>query len=125
MAQEMPSVLVVDDEPEIRSTLSEYLEMQGYPVLTADGGEAALSVLKEQEVRFVLLDIRMPGMSGLETLEQIRLNHPEVIVVMVSGMGMEDLAQRALRMGASDYISKPLRLDYLETVISMLELLNE
>ena len=125
MAQDRPTVLVVDDEPEIRSTLSEYLEMQGYPVLMADGGEAALSILKEHEVKFALLDIRMPGMDGLQTLEQIRLKHPEIIVVMVSGMGMEDLAQRALRMGASDYISKPLRLDYLETVLGMLELLDE
>ena len=124
MVEEMPLVLIVDDEPEIRSTLSEYLEMQGYPVLTAGGGTAALSTLAEQGVRFVLLDIRMPEMDGLQVLEQIRLRHPEVIVIMISGMGTEDLAQRALRMGASDYISKPLRLEYLETVIGMLEILS-
>ena len=124
MVQEMPKILVVDDEQEIRNTLSEYLNMQGYLVLTAGGGREALSILEEREVQFMLLDIRMDDMDGLQVLERVRLTHPDIIVVMISGLGMEDQAQRALSMGASDYISKPLRLDYLETVISMLEVLN-
>lgn len=124
MVQEMPTILVVDDEQEIRNTLSEYLDMKGYPVLTAGSGREALSILDEREVQFMLLDIRMDDMNGLQVLQRIRLTHPDIIVVMISGLGMEDMAQKALRMGASDYISKPLRLEYLETVISMLEILN-
>ena len=124
MVQEKPAILVVDDERTIRQILSGYLETVGYPVFTADGGEEALSILKEREIRFVLLDIRMPDMDGFQVLQRIRLLDPSIIVIMISGVGMENLAQLALRMGASDYISKPFNFEYLETVISMLEVLN-
>ena len=124
MAREMLSVLVVDDDPELTNLLLNYLDAQGYSVLTACGGEEALEILQEKDIDLVLLDIVMPGMDGLQVLQWIRQNHPEIIVVMMSGYRVEDLAQKALRMGASDHISKPLRLEYLDTVIRMLEVLK-
>ncbi|HUJ79674.1 MAG TPA: sigma-54 dependent transcriptional regulator [Nitrospiria bacterium] len=102
------TVLIVDDEPAILNTLSGVLSDEGYHVVTANGGAAALEVLQRESPAIVLLDIWMPGLDGLETLQRIKRMRPHQTVVMMSGHGSIETAVRATKLGAYDYIEKPL-----------------
>ncbi len=110
----MPRVLVVDDEPNARELLSEFLTSKGYEVLTASEGEEALRKVKEDRPHLILLDVRMPKMSGLEVLRRVREIDQEVGVIMVTAVNEEETGNKALQMGAFDYITKPLDFQYLE-----------
>ena len=107
------SVLVVDDETNIRKTLEGVLSDDGYHVLQAGDGTLALEVLSRSFVDAVLLDVWLPGMDGLETLKRIREAYPIVPVIMISGHGTIDMAVKAVKMGAFDFISKPPDLNRL------------
>src|SRR6201998_3165297 len=105
------SVLVVDDERDIRESLRGVLEDEGYKVLLAERGEACLEQLKKRKCEVVLLDIWRPGIDGLETLEKIRQMEDPPEVVMISGHGTIETAVRATKLGAFDFLEKPLSLD--------------
>jgi two-component system nitrogen regulation response regulator NtrX len=107
----MPSVLIVDDEPGIRQSLTGVLEDDGYKTGTAASGEQCLELIKKQDFEVVLLDIWLPGMDGLETLERVRelANAPEVVII--SGHGTIETAVRATKLGAFDFLEKPLSLE--------------
>jgi two-component system nitrogen regulation response regulator NtrX len=105
------SILVVDDEKDIRISLTGILEDEGYQVLTADNGIEALECARLELPDLVLLDIWMPGMDGLETLEKLKTLFPQVTVIMISGHGTIETAVRATKLGAFDFIEKPLSLD--------------
>jgi two-component system nitrogen regulation response regulator NtrX len=104
-------VMVVDDEEGIRESLSGIFEDEGYGVLTASSGEDALKVLKEQNPDLILLDIWLPGIDGLQTLKAIKDLKPDLPIVMISGHGNIELAVNATRMGAYDFLEKPLSLE--------------
>jgi DNA-binding response OmpR family regulator len=110
----MPRVLVVDDEPDARDLLREFLAGKGYEVLTASNGEEALQKVKEERPHLILLDVRMPKMNGLEVLKRVREMDHEVGVIMVTSVNEEETGNQALQLGAFDYITKPLDLKYLE-----------
>lgn len=110
-------ILVVDDEHLIRWSLEQSLRKQGYEVLTAGNGEDALKLVREEQPELVLLDIHMPGISGLEVLEKIKEFDDEIIVIMVTAHGGLETAVNAMRMGAHDYINKPFNLDEMAIVI--------
>jgi DNA-binding response OmpR family regulator len=110
----MPRVLVVDDEQNARELLSEFLTSKGYEVLTASEGEEALRKVKEDRPHLILLDVRMPKVSGLEVLRRVREIDQEVGVIMVTAVNEEETGNQALQMGAFDYITKPLDFQYLE-----------
>jgi DNA-binding response OmpR family regulator len=110
----MPRVLVVDDEPDAVELLQEFLTAKGYEVMTASDGEEALRKVKEDRPHLILLDVRMPKMNGLEALRRIREIDHEVGVIMVTAVNEEETGREALRMGAFDYITKPLDFQYLE-----------
>ena len=110
----MPRVLVVDDEPDAVELLQEFLAAKGYDVLTATGGEEALRIVREERPHLILLDVRMPGMNGLEVLRHVRKIDQEVGVIMVTAVSEEETGREALALGAFDYIVKPLDLAYLE-----------
>lgn len=101
-------VLIVDDQPGILSTLSSILEDEGYRTLGTDSGEEALRLYEEERPDVVFLDIWLPDRDGLETLQAIRRIDPTAAVVMISGHGTTSTAVRAIKLGASDYIEKPL-----------------
>jgi two-component system nitrogen regulation response regulator NtrX len=103
------TILVVDDEPEILRTLSGLLEDEGYQGLTAPGGAEALARLSETDVSLVLLDIRMPAMDGLEVLKRIRETASDLPVIMISGQATIDDAVRATKLGAVDFVEKPVQ----------------
>lgn len=105
-------VLVIDDDPDIRTMLEEFLAESGYEVTAAADGVAALRAI-EGGPDVALLDIAMPGLSGLEALPAIRAVAPDVVVIMVSGTSDVEVARRALALGAFDYVVKPVDLPYL------------
>lgn len=103
-------VLVVDDEASIRRSLEGVLKDEGFPVILAEDGESAIRLLMTTRPALVLLDIWMPGMDGLETLRKIKEIHPDLPVVMVSGHATISTAIAATRLGAVDFLEKPLDL---------------
>lgn len=106
-----PVVLVVDDEGGIRESLSGILEDEGYEVLTSSSGEEAIGVIKEQSPDLILLDIWLPGIDGIQTLEEIKTIKPELPVIMISGHGNIEIAVKSTRIGAYDFLEKPLSLE--------------
>ncbi len=109
----MYNILIVDDEQSIRDSLAGILLDEGFSPLAASNGEEALARLRDEKPDLILLDIWMPGMDGLETLARIREIHPEQLVIMMSGHGTIETAVRATKLGAHDFIEKPLSLEKL------------
>jgi two-component system nitrogen regulation response regulator NtrX len=105
------SILVVDDEPGIRASLTGSLGDEGYSAAAVDSGEACLAALEERRFDLVLLDVWLPQMDGLETLARIRAMDAELPVVIISGHGNVETAVKAVRMGAQDFVEKPLTLE--------------
>jgi CheY-like chemotaxis protein len=110
----MVRILVVDDEPDVVEVLQEFLVGKGYEVLTASDGLEALRKVAEERPHLVLLDIRMPGMNGLDVLRHIREIDQGVGVIMVTAVNESETGRRALQMGAFEYITKPIDFEYLE-----------
>jgi DNA-binding response OmpR family regulator len=100
-------ILIVDDEKNIRLTLSQALETLGAGIDTASNGEEALKKLKEKEFGLILLDIRMPGMDGMEVLRRVREIRPDIRVIMITAYGTVESAVEAMKMGAVDFLQKP------------------
>jgi two-component system, NtrC family, response regulator PilR len=113
----MASVLIVDDERSMRDFLKILLEKEGHKVTTAESGSKALDALEKQFTDIVVTDIRMPGMSGIELLETIKSQTPEMPVVMITAFASPDDAVLAMKNGAFDYISKPFNVDEIKSVI--------
>jgi len=107
-AEAKTKLLVVDDDSSHRAMLEAVLGEEGYAVTSAAGGDEALAVLEEESCALVLLDIRMAGKGGLEVLEEIRQRLPELPVVMMTAYASVETAVEALKVGARDYLSKPL-----------------
>jgi two-component system, NtrC family, nitrogen regulation response regulator NtrX len=105
------SILIVDDEAGVRSSLSGILTDEGYVVEAVDSGEACLQALDGKRFDLLLLDVWLPGIDGLETLARVRTLDPEVPVVVISGHGTIETAVKAVRMGAQDFVEKPLALE--------------
>lgn len=110
-------ILVVDDEPHMRVTLSDILEDEGYQVEIAASGEMAVEMCREEEYDVVLLDVRMPGIDGVEAFSRIRRHRPGVRVVMMSAYSMDDLKQQALADGAIAFMTKPLDIEKVVKLI--------
>jgi len=113
----MPTVLVVDDEPGVRSALSGVLRDEGYQVDTVDSGESCLERLSRQPYDVVVLDVWLPGMDGLATLTRMRERQVDSQVVIISGHGSVESAVRAIKMGAFDFVEKPLSLEKTVLVV--------
>jgi DNA-binding response OmpR family regulator len=118
-AMSLGKVLVVDDEPEVRRLLQDFLSGQGYDVVLAADGVEALAAVADQKPDLVLLDVAMPVMNGVEALTKIVALDSPVRVIMVTGNSDLRLMAKLLALGAVDYIPKPFDLDYLEQAISI------
>ncbi len=107
----MQSILIVDDEISIRESLTGILQDEGFTPISVDSGEKAIEKIIEDRPDLILLDIWMPGMDGLETLTKIRNSFPDQLVVMMSGHGSIETAVKSTKLGAYDFIEKPLSLE--------------
>ena len=118
MTERSQRALVVDDEEIIRYVLSEDLVEMGYECVQESNGHSALEQLANQRFQLVMLDMRMPGMSGLEVLKIIRASYPDTCVIIISALGNPDVADRAIRsMGADAFVSKPWKNEELQMII--------
>ncbi|NWF56115.1 MAG: response regulator [Syntrophaceae bacterium] len=104
---EKKTILVVDNGETIRETLVKILEREGYRVLTAEDGQAALEVLKENQTNLILSDVCMPRMDGNKLLKLAKAIQPDVEVILMTGHGKTEMGLEALRAGAFDFIQKP------------------
>ncbi len=115
------TILLVDDEPDIREVLDIYLTELGYAVHTAENGEKALAAFHRTVPPIVLSDIKMPGMGGIELLRRIKSENPETEVIMITGHGDMDLAIDSLKLEATDFITKPVNDEILEFALQRAE----
>jgi two-component system nitrogen regulation response regulator NtrX len=125
----MHSILVIDDERTVRTTIAEIMEDEGYTAFTAEDAVAGIEMLSRKEISIVILDVLLPKMGGIEALEKIRAQWPEIEVIVISGHASIDTAVKAVKLGAFDYLEKPLSIDKLSTVcrnaISLISLREE
>ncbi len=113
----MNTVLVVDDEKNIRETLKDVLEDEGYAVFLAENGLEALNVIKRNAVDAVLLDLWLPEIGGMDVLQTIKSEHGDLQVIIITGHGSIDTAVKATKIGAFDFIEKPLSIDRVLNVV--------
>jgi DNA-binding NtrC family response regulator len=106
-------VLLVDDEEEFVSALAERLQLRGLNALTATNGERALELVEEEAPDVVVLDVMMPGVGGLDVLQRITRRHPGTRVILLTGRGSLAEAAEGVRLGAMDYLMKPLEIEDL------------
>lgn len=111
------SILVVDDEPMMRELLTKILERDGYRVLAAEDGVAALEILEKEDVAIVLSDLQMPRMGGFDLLKKIKGDHPGVGIVMMTSYGDTYTVKDALLLGADEYITKPFKNHEISLVV--------
>jgi two-component system response regulator AtoC len=104
-------ILIVDDDVDALELMEELFESKGYDPLTASNGIEALNLVRDEDPDMVITDIRMPDMDGMQLLEELSKRHPQIPVIMVTAHGTIEAAVEAIKMGAKDYILKPLRLD--------------
>src|SRR5512136_1797912 len=112
-----PSILIIDDEPGVRSALGGVLRDEGYAVEAVESGEACLESVARAPVDLVVLDVWLPGMDGLSTLARLRERQVDSQVVMISGHGSIESAVKAIKMGAFDFVEKPLSLEKTVLVV--------
>ena len=113
-----PTVLIVDDEDRIRGVCSKLLSNEGYDVAQAVNGEAGMAMIAQRHFDIILLDLMMPGISGLEALGQIRALHPDTVVIVITGYATLDHAVDAMKKGAFDFLPKPFSPQDLRLVVT-------
>jgi DNA-binding NtrC family response regulator len=110
-------ILFVDDDKDILTMVQQYLEMQGYDVLTVNSGLKALDLIKDQKIDIIFTDYKMPEFNGLELLAAVKQSNPEIEVIIVTGYGSMESAIQAMKFGSYDYLQKPFKLDHLKLII--------
>lgn len=113
----MRKLLVVDDEHDICDFVKNFFGDRGFQVFTALNGDDALAITKKEKPEIVLLDIKMEGMDGIATLKHLKAIDPALKVIMVTALEDQEKMDEACRLGACDYVTKPLMLDSLEQVV--------
>ncbi|PYJ03380.1 MAG: hypothetical protein DME25_12495 [Verrucomicrobia bacterium] len=113
-ASKAPRILIVDDDPGQRSLLDSFLKSQGFHTVVVESGERALEILRSEPVSMMISDVRMPGLSGLETLRRARQEQAVLPVLLVTAYADIREAVGAMRDGAVNYLAKPIDLDELQ-----------
>ncbi|HEV7730883.1 MAG TPA: sigma-54 dependent transcriptional regulator [Candidatus Binatia bacterium] len=115
--RDQPKVLIVEDDPDIRNILALFLGEKGFQVKVAESGDRALAMLHEEPMDLILSDVRMPGMSGLDLLRDVKERDPEIQLVLMSAYSSVRDAVQAIQLGAADYVEKPIDFRRLERVM--------
>lgn len=114
----MATILVVDDNVDMLDMLSQFFEVKGHRVITASDAEEGLKKVIAERPPLVLMDIMMPRMHGVEALRRVKAIDPSIKVIMITAVDDKDISEEALASGASDYITKPIDLQYLDTLVT-------
>src|ERR1700681_2124509 len=109
----MPNVLIVDDDEDTRTLLSEGLKRRGVAGDIAASAAECLEWVRDHDLDVVVTDVQMPGLSGVQLCEQLRERHPHLLSIVLTGLGTYDTAIEAVRSGAYDYLTKPVKIDVL------------
>ena len=110
-------VLIVDDEDDFRETLVKRLKARHFAAEGASGGDRALALLETQTFDVIVLDVKMPGLDGIETLRRVKQQHPETAVIMLTGHASVEFGLQGMQLGAFDYMMKPAPIDALVDTI--------
>jgi len=110
-------ILIVDDEPIVRESLRDWLQDAGYRVMTAESGEQALDMITKQDFCVLILDIRLPGRTGIAVLKEVKDKKPDMKAIIITAYPTSDLTAEALRLGAMDCLVKPIVPDDLERLV--------
>ena len=113
----METILIVDDEKNYRLVLEALLAPEGYEILTAENGSEGLDLILESDLDLVITDMKMPGMSGMDLLEEAKKNKPDLPVIMMTAFGTIEMAVEAMKKQAYDYITKPFKNEELKLTI--------
>jgi|Deesub1362A_J573_1020465.scaffolds.fasta_scaffold00105_76 DNA-binding NtrC family response regulator len=113
----MAEILVVDDDPQMRDDIAEMLRSEGYNITTASSGEEALEFIRERDFDVVLTDLMMPGISGMDVLREVMKIKPKTRVIVITAFATIESAVEAMKIGASDYISKPFKLNEVQVAV--------
>jgi DNA-binding response OmpR family regulator len=106
-------VLIVDDEAEFRDTLAMRFQLRGLKTRCANDGEIALGLIADDPPQYVVLDVMMPGLSGLEVLQKIKETYPQINVILLTGRGSTQDGIKGMQLGAMDYLMKPIDIEEL------------
>jgi len=118
-------ILIVDDEPIVRESIRDWLEDAGYQVAMAETGEEALEMIKKQDFSMLVLDIRLPGRTGISVLKEIKAFKPDIKSIIITAYPTSEFAAEAKELGAVDYLVKPIAPDDLEKLIRQTLLKSE
>jgi DNA-binding NtrC family response regulator len=118
MPKKKINLLIVDDEEQFLKSMTKWLEVRDFNVIPVDRGEKAIEAARTQPIDIALVDLKMPGMDGEQTLEALKSEHPWLEVVILTGHGSVDSAVECTKMGAWSYLQKPCELDRLLSVLT-------
>ena len=110
-------ILIGDDEPIVRESIRDWLKDAGYQVATAETGEQALEMVQQEDFGVVILDVRLPGRTGLTVLKELKATKPNINAIVITAYPTTEMSLEAMRMGAVDYLVKPIAPDDLERLI--------
>jgi len=110
-------ILIVDDEPIVRESIRDWLIDAGYEVQTAKTGEEGLKILEKQEIGLVILDVRLPGKTGIRVLEEMKGMKPDVKAIVITAYASPQMRDEAMNLGALQYMTKPIAPDKLEKLV--------
>ena len=111
------SILIVDDEPIVREAIRDWLVDAGYDVTTVETGERALEITAERDFGLIILDVRLPGKTGIRVLEEMKQAKPNVKAIIITAYASPQMRTEALELGALHYLSKPIAPDQLEKIV--------
>ncbi len=110
-------ILIVDDEPIVRESIGDWLKDAGYQVATAETGEQALEMVQKEDFGVVVLDVRLPGRTGLTVLKELKATKPRIKAIVITAYPTTEMSLEAMKLGAVDYLVKPIAPDDLERLI--------
>ena len=113
----MKPILIVDDEAIVRDSIGDWLRTANYQVETAETGEEALEMVEKKEYSILILDVRLPGKSGIQVLREVKASKPHIKSIIITAFPSEGLADEAMKLGAVDYLIKPVLCENLERLI--------
>lgn len=111
------TILVVDDEPIVRESIRDWLKEAGYNVMTAETGEEAIKLLEKHNISILVIDVRLPGRTGISVLKDVKASKPQIKSIVITAYPSEELSEEAKKQGAVDYLVKPINPDDLEVLI--------